>query len=140
MRSVPALAFTLTAALLAGCGDDGEADVCANGDHALSRSPFVFVQAPRSGARVSSGFRVSGCSSTFEANVTWQLRGRDGRELASGFITTTAGSLRPGPFRFSVAYTIGASQIGTLEVGSPSASSGEGYPTANDVVPLVLAP
>jgi len=141
MRSLPALALTLAASALAGCvGDGDEANVCADHEHALSRSPFVFVQEPRSGERVSSGFRVSGCSSTFEANVTWQLRGRDGRELASGFITTTAGSLRPGPYRFRVAYSIQTSQIGTLEVGSPSASTSEGYPTAGDTVPLVLAP
>ena len=89
---------------------------------------------------MSSGFRVSGCSSTFEANVAWHLRGRDGRQLASGFITTTAGSLRPGPYRFTVGYSIRTSQIGTLEVGSPSASTTEGFPTARDIVPLVLLP
>lgn len=133
--------LTLAALAFAGCvGDDDKADVCANDDHALSRSPFVFVTAPRSGERVSSGFRVSGCSSTFEANVTWRLRGRDGHVLGSGFTTTTAGSLRPGRYRFRVAYSVRSSQIGTLEVGSPSASSGEGFPTARDVVPLVLAP
>jgi hypothetical protein len=132
--------ITLAATVLAGCaGGSDEADVCANDNGALSRSPFVFVQVPRSGERVSSGFRVSGCSSTFEANVTWHLRGRDGRELARGFTTTKAGSLRPGPYRFSVAYSIRASQIGMLEVGSPSASTGEGFPTVRDVVPLVLA-
>jgi hypothetical protein len=140
LRSLPALVLTLAALAFAGCvGDDDKADVCANDDNALSRSPFVFVTAPSSGERVSSGFRVSGCSSTFEANVTWHLRGRDGRELASGFITTSAGSLRPGPYRFSVAYSVGASQLGTLEVGSPSASTDEGYPTVRDIVPLVLA-
>ena len=127
MRTLPVLVMTPTATALAGCGGGGdEPNVCANDDGALSKSPFVFVQVPSSGERVSSGFRVSGCSSTFEANVTWHLRGRDGRELASGFTTTAAGSLLLGPYRFTVAYSIRASQIGTLEVDSPSASSGRG--------------
>lgn len=141
MRALSPLVMMLTATVLAGCGGGGDkAGACANDDGALSKSPFVFVQVPSSGERVSSGFRVSGCSSTFEANVTWHLRGRDGRELASGFTTTKAGSLRPGPFRFRVAYSIEVRQIGVLEVDSPSASSGEGFPTARDVVPLVLTP
>ena len=126
--------------LLAGCGDGGgKADVCANADHELERSSFVFVQSPSSGERVSSGFRVSGCASTFEANVTWRLRARDGHTLASGFVTTTAGSLQPGPFRFRVSYSISTRQIGSLEIVAPSTTS-EGNPPVNDFVPLVLAP
>jgi hypothetical protein len=126
--------------LLAGCGNGGrEADVCANADHELDASSFVFVQTPTSGERVSSGFRVSGCASTFEANVTWRLRARDGHTLASGFVTTKAGSLRPGPFRFRVAYSIRTRQIGLLEVVTPSTTT-EGNPPVNDFVPLALAP
>src|SRR5829696_1277190 len=77
-------AAVVMAALLTACGGQREADVCANADRALTRAGFIFVQAPKSGERVSSGFEVTGCSSTFEASVNWRIRGRDGEALASG--------------------------------------------------------
>lgn len=124
--------------VLAGCGGaDKKADVCANPDGALSDAAFVFVQSPSSGERVSSGFRVTGCSSTFEATVNWRLRGRDGHVLASGF--TQGGSIEPGPFRFAVTYSIGPRQIGRLEVYEQAVTT-EGFPPPQDTVPLVLEP
>ena len=131
------IAVAVTAAL-AGCGgSDHNADVCANRDGALSNAAFVFVQTPRSGERVSSGFSVRGCSSTFEANVAWRLRARDGHILASGF--TQGGSREPGPFRFTVTFSIGARQIGRLDVDEPTVTT-EGFPPVKNVVPLVLEP
>jgi hypothetical protein len=125
-------------AVLPGCGAGSPAaDVCANADGALSRTALVFVEAPRSGERVSSGFRVSGCSSTFEANVSWRLRARDGHALASGF--TQGGSLKAGPFDFTVPYSIEARQIGRLEIYEPSVTT-EGFPSIQNVVPVVLEP
>jgi hypothetical protein len=137
MRWLASLGLTAAvAATLAGCGGRRGADVCSNGDGALTRTAFVFVWSPRSGERVSSGFRVSGCSSTFEANVTWRLRARDGHVLASGF--TEGGSLEPSTFHFIVTYTIAARQIGQLEVDEPAVTT-EGFPPVRNVVPLVLA-
>jgi len=118
------------------CRDGGE-DTCANVDNALSRVGFIFVDDPRSGERVSSGFRVSGCSSTFEASVNWRLRGRDGKVLASG--VTQGGSLEPSSFEFTVQYSIAAGQIGELEVYEPRVTT-EGFPPSRDVVPLILEP
>lgn len=135
-RSIAALAFTVAG--LAGCGGGkAQADVCANKDGALGRSAFVFVQSPASGERVADGFRVSGCSNTFEATVNWRLQARDGRELASGF--AQGGSREPGPFSFTVRYSIGARQIGQLEIYEPSVTT-EGFPTVKNIVPLVLEP
>jgi hypothetical protein len=137
------LAAILTGVALAatpvGCGGGsrGESAVCANGDGALDRTAFVFVDAPRSGERVLNGFRVSGCSSTFEANVNWRLRARNGRVLASGF--TQGGSQEPGPFAFTVDYPIGARQVGHLEVFEPQVTT-EGFPPVKNVLPLVLEP
>ena len=55
-------AAAVTTALLTACGGgEREADVCANADGALTGAGFIFVQAPKSGERVSSGFRVTGC-------------------------------------------------------------------------------
>jgi len=135
-RSIAALAFTVAG--LAGCGGGkAQADVCANKDGALGSSAFVFVQSPASGERVAHGFRVSGCSNTFEATVNWRLQGRDGRELASGF--AQGGSREPRPFSFTVRYSIGARQIGQLEIYEPSVTT-EGFPTVKNVVPVVLEP
>jgi hypothetical protein len=110
---------------LAACGgDDGEAapdapavDVCANDD---------------------GGFTVAGCSNTFEATVAWVLLARDGSELASG--NTQGGTLdQPGPFTFSVEYTLDARQVGHLEVFEPPVTE-EGFPPPKEIVPLVLEP
>jgi len=132
------LAAAVTAGLLTACGDgQREADVCANADGALTRAGLIFVQAPRSGERVSSGFRVTGCSSTFEASVSWRIRGRDGKALASGF--TQGGGIEPSSFEFTAEYSITARQIGKLEVYEPRVTT-EGFPPATDVVPLVLEP
>ena len=129
------------AAALAGCGDGGEGGsesaVCANGEGALDRTAFVFVEAPRSGERVLNGFRVSGCSSTFESNVTWRLRARDGHVLATGF--TQGGSDVPGPFAFTVDYPIGARQVDHLKVSAPQMTT-KGFPPVRNVIPLVLEP
>jgi Immunoglobulin-like domain of bacterial spore germination len=135
-HSIAGLALVVVA--LSACGGGkAQADVCANGDGALGRSAFVFVQSPASGKRVANGFRVSGCSNTFEATVNWRLQGRDGRELASGF--AQGGSRGPGPFSFTVSYSIGARQIGQLEIYEPSVTT-EGFPTVKNIVPVVLEP
>jgi Immunoglobulin-like domain of bacterial spore germination len=128
----------VAAAALAACGGSGgNADACSNADGALGAAAFVFVQTPGSGDRVSSGFEVKGCASTFEGNVVWSLRGRDGRRLAGG--AAQGGSLEPGPFSFTVEYEIAARQVGRLEVAAPRVTS-EGFPPVTNVVPLVLAP
>ncbi|MEP6909407.1 MAG: Gmad2 immunoglobulin-like domain-containing protein [Actinomycetota bacterium] len=111
--------------------------MCANRDGALDNKAFVFVEAPHSGDRVLSGFRVAGCSSTYEANVNWRLRGRDGHILAKGF--TEGGSDKPGSFGFTVSYPIGARQLAHLEVYEPRVTE-EGFPSVKNVLPLVLEP
>ena len=138
-RAAAILAGLAAAAALVGCGRGGGAEsaVCANGEGALDRTAFVFVEAPRSGERVLNGFRVSGCSSTFESNVNWRLRARDGHVLAKGF--TQGGGIESGPFAFTVDYPIGARQVGQLEVYEPQVTT-EGFPPVKNVIPLVLEP
>jgi hypothetical protein len=127
------------AAALAGCGggSSSESAVCANGDGGLDNKGFVFVEGPRSGERVLSGFRVTGCSSTFEANLNWRLRARDGHVLSKGF--TQGGSQEPGSFAFTVSYPIAERQIGHLEVFEPKVTT-EGFAPVRNVLPLVLEP
>jgi hypothetical protein len=140
MRRLAGIVASIAAgAALTGCGggSPSETAVCANGDGGLDNKAFVFVEGPRSGERVLSGFRVTGCSSTFEANVNWRLRARDGHVLAKGF--TQGGSQEPGSFGFAVSYPIGERQIGHLEVYEPKVTT-EGFPAVKNVVPLVLEP
>lgn len=114
-------------------------DACANADGALSDGAFVLATTPDAGARVSSGFAVSGCSRTFESNVNYRLISRDGSVLAQG--NTTGGGVDGfGPFSFTVAYSVAARQIGHLEVFEDDASDGEGNPPGRTVLPLVLMP
>jgi Immunoglobulin-like domain of bacterial spore germination len=128
-RSSAALVAALA---LSGCGSADDRDVCAGAD---SSSAFVFVETPVSGQHVESGFAVTGCSNTFEGTVSWRLRDRTGRELASGF--TQGGSREPGAFSFSVNFDVEARQIGQLEVYEPKVTT-EGFPPVRNVVPVVL--
>ena len=133
------LTVALLGAFLSGCACMKQRpDVCSNSDGALSGA-FVFVTEPNSGARVSSGFAVRGCSRTFESTVNWKLRARNGNVLASGF-TTGGGVDAPAPFTFNVAYSVSQRQIGHLEVFEEDVSDGAGFPPPRDVIPLVLQP
>ena len=144
-RSMGAI-LAVGAAVAAGCGGGHGGGVCDGVDGGLG---FVFVKAPASGERVSSGFRVKGCSSTYEATLHWRLVARDGRPLArprpgapspeTGI--AQGGSTEPGPFAFTVSYSADRRQIGYLEVsGTTGATSPEGFAPPRDVVPLELEP
>lgn len=155
-RSTALVAAVSVIAILAGCGDDDggdtagvttgaetgtapAADVCANDDGALGDAGFVFVTAPVPGTRVSPGFAVTGCSRTFEANVPWELRDRDGTVIARG-AATGGGVDGPGPFRFTVRYAVPERQIGVLLVREDDPSGGEGRPPKDNAIPVVLSP
>ncbi|MEG6509423.1 Gmad2 immunoglobulin-like domain-containing protein [Methyloligella sp. 2.7D] len=114
-------------------------DNCENSDGALNDAAFVMVTVPRAGARVESGFQVTGCSRTFEGTVNWKLTGTDGSELASGH-TQGGGSDGPGTFDFTVTFSTDAQQLGHLEVYEEDVSGGEGNPPGRTVLPLVLKP
>lgn len=131
-----AAAGALLAAVILGCGDgEDSARAC---DDTLPDNALVIVYFPEGGEEVESGFEVSGCSRTFEANVQWQLTGRDGEVLASGH-TTGGGVDGPAPFTFSVEYRAAERQVGRLTVFEEDVSEGEGFPPPRAVVPLVLA-
>ncbi len=136
------------AATLTGCGVGKTVGVCSDAG-ALTGTAFVFVEAPVSGEHVSSGFRVSGCSSTYEATLHWRLLARDGHPLAlprpgepaPATGVAQGGSTEPGRFAFTVRYTVARRQLGYLEVsGTSGATSPEGFAPPRDVVPLLLEP
>jgi Immunoglobulin-like domain of bacterial spore germination len=133
--------FATASILLAGCASlpTGAPAGCDNADGALDDAAFVIATAPPAGARVSSGFGVSGCSRTFESTVVWRLHARDGSLLGQG--TATGGGVDGfGPFAFAVPFSVAERQVGTLEVFEEDASGGEGFPPGRTVLPLVLLP
>ena len=111
-----------------------EAPAC---DTTLPDAAFVIVHSPESGATVSSGFAVSGCSRTHESNVVWQLLDRSGAVLAEGF-TSGGGFDGPGEFSFTVEYQSAERQLANLEVFELDESEGQGFPPPRDIVPLWL--
>jgi hypothetical protein len=115
------------------------ASCCSMADGALDAATFIFVTAPASGTRVTSGFTVNGCSRTFESNINFILKARDGTVLASGH-ATGGGVDGSGPLSFTVTYKVTERQIGHLEVFAEDASGGEGFPPPRNVIPLVLQP
>jgi len=137
----PVQALLLSALGLAclGCGRATLDTPCDPVDPTLAASAFVLVTKPTAGARVSSPLEVRGCSRTFESNVVWELRARDGRALASGH-TSGGGVSGTAGFAFSAPFAVSKAQLGHLEVFEVDASDGEGFPPGRAVVPLVLLP
>ena len=95
-------AFLLFAAA---CGDTVMTTPCAGIDPVLASSSFVLVVEPVEGSRNASPVRVAGCSRTSESNVVWEIRGRDGRVLGSGY-TSGGGFSGPADFEFLADFTV----------------------------------
>ncbi len=58
----------------------------------------VAIGLPAEGSTVTSPFRLSGASNTFEATVLWSVQRPDGSVVQSGFTTATSGTGTPGTF------------------------------------------
>ena len=125
--------------LASGCAPSSEPRPCANVDPTLASSSFIVVSSPLPGERVTSPVRITGCSRTHESNVVWELRGRDGSVLGSGF-TTGGGVDGPAPFEASAELFVTAEEVAELDVYMPDESEGEGFPPPRTVFQVVLAP
>jgi hypothetical protein len=121
------------------CGGSAPPGPCDPIDPLLATSSFVVVVEPTAGLRTSSPLRVLGCSRTFESNVVWEVRARDGRILASGH-TSGGGVSGAANFSFSAAFSVSEPELGLLEVFEPEESEGEGFPAVRSVIPIVLLP
>ena len=112
-------------------------DPCEANADVLKDDPFVMVAVPVAGARVKSGFVVTGCSRTFESTVVWTLTIRGGKALAKG--TATGGGVDgPGALSFTVAATVTKPTLAYLEVFEPNMAGGA--PSSRVIVPVVLTP
>ncbi|MDP9021602.1 MAG: Gmad2 immunoglobulin-like domain-containing protein [Actinomycetota bacterium] len=102
-----------------------------------SGTDLIFVVQPSPGERVTSPFTVTGCSSTFEANVVWELLDADGGTLADG--STMGGTMgQPGRFSFDVEFDVTGEEIATLRVYESSAEDGSEMHVNS--LPIVLQP
>ncbi len=123
---------------LAGCTIKRvHANSCELTDPALAQAPFVIATAPSAGARVRTGFRVSGCLRTDGNIAEWRLTGQDGGLLAQGQVRARDDT-RPERFLFAVDFTIDRRQIAELEL--TGAAAGTGALAGRMVLPLVLMP
>ena len=122
-----------------GCAGEANESPCADLDSVLTASSFIVVRHPSPGESSKSPLHVTGCSRTFESNVVWELHGRDGRVVASGF-TTGGGVDGPAPFEVSAEFTVPEAEVGSLVVFMPDESEGEGLPPPRTEFQVVLAP
>ena len=86
--------------------------------------PSILVEHPVPGETVSSPLHVTGTANTFEATFNYRLADAAGKVLAKDFVTATSGSGTRGTFDFTVPFTVGSAQDGTLSVFELSAEDG----------------
>jgi LysM repeat protein len=104
----------------------------------LKSSNFIFATAPNAGAWLKPGFKVSGCSNVFEAQFSWRLKDAGASTIANGHVTASCGTGCVGSFAFNVAYSVGQTQVGTMEVFDEAAS--DGHEILLNSIPVVLQP
>ena len=86
--------------------------------------PFILVQTPLLGERVSSPVHISGTANVFEAVVSIAILDQQGRVIASTFTMATCGTGCRGMWETDVAYDVAATQHGTIHVYEVSAMDG----------------
>jgi Immunoglobulin-like domain of bacterial spore germination/Sporulation and spore germination len=86
--------------------------------------PFILVESPAIGERVSSPVDISGTSDVFEAVVSIEILDQQGRTLASTFTTATCGTGCRGTYETDVQYDVDTTQPGTIRLYEVSAMDG----------------
>ena len=86
--------------------------------------PFILVQEPLLGERVSSPVHISGTADVFEAVVSIAILDQQGRVIASTFTMATCGTGCRGTWETDIAYDVDATQHGTIHVYEVSAMDG----------------
>jgi hypothetical protein len=100
--------------------------------------PWILVESPGIGERVSSPVTIAGTSDTFEAVVSILILDQDGRTVASTFTMATCGSGCRGTYTTDVRYEVGTRQPGTIRVYEVSAM--DGSPINVVEIPVMLRP
>jgi spore germination protein GerM len=86
--------------------------------------PWILVQSPGIGQKVSSPVRISGSADVFEAVVSILILDDRGRPVASTFASATCGSGCRGRYSTDVRYEVATTQPGTIRVFEVSAMDG----------------
>ena len=100
--------------------------------------PFILVESPGIGERVSSPVTIAGTSDVFEAVVSIEILDENGDTVASTFTMATCGTGCRGSYTTDVEYSIGTRQSGTIRVYEVSAM--DGSPIHIVEIPLMLTP
>ncbi len=100
--------------------------------------PFILVESPGIGERVSSPVTIAGTSDVFEAVVSIEILDRNGDRIASTFTMATCGTGCRGSYTTDVEYSIETRQPGTIRAYEVSAM--DGSPIHIVEIPVMLTP
>lgn len=100
--------------------------------------PFILVESPGIGERVSSPVTIAGTSDVFEAVVSIEILDQSGDTIATTFTMATCGTGCRGSYTTDVRYDVGTRQPGTIRVYEVSAM--DGSPIHIVEIPVVLTP
>ena len=87
-------------------------------------TPLVLVESPVPGELVRSPLTIEGIANTFEATVQYELTDANGKVLAQGFTTATAGSGEWGTFSATVDFLNDPEDLGAVVAFQQDAQSG----------------
>ena len=100
--------------------------------------PFILVESPGIGERVSSPVTIAGTSDVFEAVVSIEILDENGDTVASTFTMATCGTGCRGSYTTDVEYSVETRQSGTIRVYEVSAM--DGSPIHIVEIPVMLTP
>ncbi len=100
--------------------------------------PFILVESPGIGERVSSPVTIAGTANVFEAVVSIAILDEHGRTVASTFTMATCGTGCRGSYATDVRYHVSTRQPGTIRVYEVSAK--DGSPLHVVEIPVTLTP
>jgi hypothetical protein len=89
-----------------------------------SETPQILVESPLPYQKIRSPLHASGTANTFEATFQYELRDRDGKVVATHFVTATSGTGTRGSFDFTTPFAVTRPGPGTLVVYELSAEDG----------------
>ncbi len=129
------------ALVLAGCGSHSSSSPTTTGTTSTGKvvkSPITVIK-PLQDARVSSPVTVAGIANVFEANVTVEILGADGKVVGKTFTTASCGTGCRGKYSVAVPFKVSKAQLGAVLVHDDDAA-GTGTPPHSVQIPVTLLP
>ncbi len=117
--------FALTVAVVSPFTSVLAADACpANPSPPDAADPSMIVDAPKSGATVTSPVTIAGQARVFEANVRIKIYDASGSVLADTFTTASQGAPALAPYSADVPFSVSSKEQGCIRVFEESAKDG----------------